>query len=158
MRNLVLACGAILLLGGCSHIPGMGKASTTPSASAKPTGPQLAKASGQLDAQVPMPPDFPGGIPVYPNARLTAGASFVSTGEVTWGMEWESLDAMSKVAAYYLDKFNQSGDWTFTATSHGNSFLDGTIARKSDPQVTGTVAITDDQTIRMIALSLVSSG
>jgi hypothetical protein len=162
---LLLACSALVLLSGCSHIPGsshipgMGKAVASPSATAsKATGPKLAKANGSLDAQVAMPSDFPTDMPVYPGARLTAGASFISAGELTWGVEWESADAAGKVVAYYLNQFNKGGDWMFSTTNSGNGFLDGTITRKTDPLVKGTLAVTDDQTVTMISLSLVSSA
>ena len=54
-----------------------------------------------------MPPGFPSDLPIYPKARLTAGASFVSSGQVSWGMEWETLDSVAKVQAFYTDKLNQ---------------------------------------------------
>ncbi|HKC19908.1 MAG TPA: hypothetical protein VKE27_09785, partial [Candidatus Dormibacteraeota bacterium] len=94
MRVLMAALAVVILGTACSHIPGMGsKAAASPSAAASATtanGSPLAKASGTLDGEVPMPDGFPTDVPIYPKARLTAGASFTSTGQVTWGMEWET--------------------------------------------------------------------
>ena len=64
-----------------------------------------------------MPPGFPSDFPVYPRARLTAAASFSSTGQVAWGLEWQSLDATSKVQALYPKQFN-AGDWALESTSN----------------------------------------
>jgi hypothetical protein len=159
MRVLPGALAALLLVTGCSHLPGMGsKAAATPSASASPTGSPLAKASGQLDAEVPMPAGFPPDVPVYPKARLTAGASFTSTGEVAWGMEWETTDGSSKVQAYYAKQLNQ-GDWTLTVNNQTNgAAYAATFARKSNSHETGTLAINSDSGVTTIALSFLSSG
>src|SRR5258708_31602483 len=74
---------------------------------------------GPLDAAVPTPPAFPADVPVYPGARLTAGAAFSANGVTTWGMEWETLDSVDKVKAFYTNKLAQ-GDCTihFTAGPH----------------------------------------
>ena len=160
MRVLVAGLSVLLLAAGCSHIPGMGHAAATasPSASGGPTGSPLAKASGTLDAEVAMPPGFPTDIPVYPKARLTAGASFTSTGEVAWGMEWETTDDPNKVKAYYLKQLNL-GDWVLTVTnaSSGPMFA-GTFARKSNSRDTGTIAVNADQGVTMIDVSLLSGA
>lgn len=161
MRVLV-AVLAVLLFGlGCSHLPGMGSAKTaaSPSPSAVAAGTPLAKAAGQLDAEVPMPAGFPTDVPVYPKARLTAGASFTSSGQIAWGMEWETTDAAAAVQDFYLKQLNQ-GDWKLTvsnASSAGPAFA-GTFARKSNTHDTGTIAVNADQGLTVIALSFLSSG
>jgi hypothetical protein len=157
MRVLFGALAALLLVTGCSHLPGMGsKAAATPSASAGPSGSPLAKASGTLDAEVPMPPGFPTDVPVYPKARLTAGASFSSTGQVTWGMEWETTDDPNKVKQFYFTQLNQS-DWALTVNHapSGPTFA-GTFARKSNSHETGMIAVNADQGVTMIDLSFLS--
>jgi hypothetical protein len=133
------------------------QAKASPSASASPGGTPLAKASGGLDAQVPMPPSFPSDVPVYANARLTAGASFTSTGQVAWGMEWETLDAAAKVQAFYVKQFSQ-GDWTLNPSNSTAGSFAATIARKSNSHNTGTLAINTDGGLTKILLSLTSSG
>ena len=104
-----------------------------------------------------MPPSFPSDVPVYPNARLTAGASFNSSGQVTWGMEWETLDAPAKVQAFYQKQLNL-GDWKLAVdntTSPGTTFA-GAFARKSNSRDTGTIAVNADSGVTMIALSFLS--
>jgi len=159
MRVFLGALAALLLVTGCSNLPGLGsQAGATPSASAGPTGSPLAKASGQLDAEVPMPAGFPSEVPVYPKARLTAGASFTSTGQIAWGMEWETIDDPSKVQAYYARQLSQ-GDWTLTVNSQANGAVyAATFARKSNSHETGTLAVNSDSGVTTIALSLLSSG
>jgi hypothetical protein len=159
MRVFLGALAALLVLTGCSHIPGMGsKAGATASASASPIGSPLAKASGQLDAEVPMPAGFPADVPVYPKARLTAGASFTSSGQVAWGMEWETTDSPSKVQAYYAKQLSQ-GDWTLTVSTQTNgAAYAATFGRKSNTHDTGTLAINSDAGVTTVALSLLSSA
>ena len=158
MRLAVLIVAVVVLGAGCSHIPGMGRgnAATTPQAS--PSGKPLAKAAGQLDAEVPMPLGFPTDVPVYPNSRLTAGASFTSTGQAAWGMEWESTDAAAKVEAYFQKQLNL-GDWKLTVNQapSGTTFA-GAFARKSNSRDSGTIAVNADQGVTMIALSFLTSG
>ena len=160
MRVLIAAVAVLLLGTGCSHLPGMGKASTSAaaSASAQPTGSPLAKASGTLDGEVAMPAGFPTDVPVYPKARLTAGASFTSPGQVTWGMEWETTDDPNKVKAFYAKQL-ALGDWTFTVNSAASGpVFAGTFARKSNSHETGTIAVNADQGVTMIDLSFLSGA
>jgi hypothetical protein len=160
MRVLVAGAAVLLLGAGCSHLPGMGHAASTASAtaSAGPQGSPLAKASGTLDAEVPMPAGFPTDVPVYPKARLTAGASFTSPGQVTWGMEWETTDDPNKVKAFYAKQLTL-GDWALTVSSAGSGpIFAGTFARKSNAHETGTIAVNADQGVTMIDLSFLSGG
>ena len=102
-----------------------------------------------------MPPGFPSDVPVYGHARLTAGASFASSGQVAWGMEWETTDAVAQVQAYYQKKFTE-GDWTLKVTTATDTAWSGTIARKSNPQATGTITVHADQVVTRILLSLLN--
>lgn len=148
MKVLVLALLGLLLAGACSQIPGFTAAS--PSASASPPV--------QLDDAVPTPAAFPADLPVYPRARLTAAAAFNSAGQVTWGIEWETTDAATKVQAYYQNQLNQ-GDWKLAAGNapSGTAFA-GTFARKSNSHDAGTIAINANAGVTLIALSFVSSS
>src|SRR5260370_4124486 len=83
---------------------------------------------GPLAAAVPTPPAFPADVPVYPGARLTAGAAFSANGVTTWGMEWETLDSVDKVKAFYTNKLAQ-GDWPIQF----NGGAKGTLAPPSTP-------------------------
>ncbi len=154
MRHGVAAVTALFLLVACSD--GGLSASASPSApghgTAEPT--PLARPSGHLDAQVPMPDGFPSDVPIYTKARLTAGASFNSTGQVAWGMEWQTLDTVVKVKAFYADKLSQ-GDWTisFTNTTTTATFS-ATFARKSDPRVQGTLKADRSSGVTRILMSL----
>ena len=153
-RLWIVLLVALLVGSGCSHLPG-GSAKASPSVSASPTGTPLAKASGQLDAEVPMPPSFPGDVPIYTHARLTAGASFTSTGQMAWGMEWETLDSVDKVQAFYTTKFAQ-GDWTIKVSASSNGAFAATVSRKSNSHVEGSLAVVSDNGVTKILLSLVS--
>jgi hypothetical protein len=159
MRAYVVALAALLLVTGCSSIPGIGgNTAATPSASAAPKGLPPAAASGHLDAEVPMPAGFPADVPVYPRARLTAGVSFTSTGQVAWGMEWETTDDTSKVQAYYARQLSQ-GDWALTVNGSANgAAYAATFARRSNSHQTGTVSIRSDSGVTTIALSFLGSG
>ena len=102
-----------------------------------------------------MPPGFPSDFPIYKKARLTAAASFTSSGQVAWGMEWETLDSAAAVQAYYVKQFSQ-GDWSLTISSNAAGAFAATISRKSNPHATGTLAIDKDGGLTKILLSLVS--
>ena len=105
-----------------------------------------------------MPAGFPADLPVYPKARLTAGASFTSTGQVAWGMEWETTDGPSMVQAYYAKQLSQ-GDWTLTVNNQANGAAFAAVfARRSNSHDKGTLAINSDSGVTTIALSLLSSG
>ena len=104
-----------------------------------------------------MPPGFPSDFPIYPHARLTAAASFSSTGQVAWGMEWQTVDAQGSVQAFYTKQLSQA-DWTMSVTSTANGDFAATFSRKSDSHVTGTLAANRDANTTKILVSLVSTG
>lgn len=149
MRKLVVVLAAVVLGAGCSHIPGLGKAQASPSASSS--------AAAAVDSPIPTPAGFPTDVPVYPKARLTAGASFTSPGQATWGMEWETTDGAGVVRAYYEKQFS-TGDWTLQVTNTSDLVLAGTIGRKSNPNEKGTLAVNNDNAVTVIALSLLVPG
>jgi hypothetical protein len=136
---LAVACG------------GNGGPSPTPSASGSP----LAQASGRIGAEVAAPPAFPADVPIYPKARLTAAAGFPSTAPTSWGMEWQTLDAVAKVQAYYTDNMNK-GDWSLSVTSNAAGDFRATFGRKSIRGVVGTLEVTGASGVTKILLSLVT--
>jgi hypothetical protein len=145
---------AVVAIVACSG--SQGGSSATPGASASPS--PLAQASGKLDAEVPTPPGFPSDIPVYTGARLTAGASFTSSGQVTWGMEWETLDSIDKVRQFYAKQLSQ-GDWSVNfsgATSSGT--FSAVFQRKSNAHSTGILGADGTSGVTKISLSFLSAS
>jgi hypothetical protein len=104
-----------------------------------------------------MPPNFPADVPIYPGARLTAGAGFASSGEVSWGMEWETMDDLGKVGAFYSRAFNQ-GDWTIKIDSSAATIFSATVTRRSNPHFSGSLGGDSSSGVSKILLSLVSAG
>lgn len=148
------AAGAALVaaaaLMGCSGLGG--QASASPSSGAPPT-----VTHDRMDQPVATPGAFPRDVPVYPGARLTAAAPFASSGQVTFGMEWETLDAVDKVHAFYLTRLNQ-GDWTISFSGATGTSFNAVFSRKSNSKVVGTVGADGSSGITKISLSLVTSG
>ena len=102
-----------------------------------------------------MPAGFPGDVPIYPKARLTAGAGFVSTGQTSWGMEWETLDSVTKVQAFYEQNMSK-GDWTISFAKKASDSFAATFGRKSNNAVTGTLASNSAGGVTRILMSLVA--
>src|SRR5260370_37152179 len=146
---LVAFVALLVVLSACSQ-PGTGTSSP-----ARVSGSQLAPASGRLDAEVAMPAGFPSDVPIYPRARLTAGASFASSGQVAWGMEWETLDLAPNVRDYYAKHFSQ-GDWMLSVTGQADVSWSATLTRKSNSHVTGTLGVNGDAQVTRILISLIS--
>src|SRR2546427_11285744 len=108
MSFRVIALAGLVLLAGCTS--GGGSAGSSPSTTRSPEPSPLARPSGQLDAAVSMPPGFPSDVPIYTKARLTAGASFLSRGQGSWGVGGETLHRVGKGETVYSVNLNQ-GDW-----------------------------------------------
>ena len=103
-----------------------------------------------------MPDGFPADVPIYPGARLTAAAKFTSGTQATWGMNWETLDSLDKVQAFYSTKLSQ-GDWTiqFKGSSNASSFA-ATFSRKSNSKSSGILGADASSGVTKISLSLVN--
>jgi len=134
-RVLVAAFFAVTLVagaacGGSSNTASSSRLSPVAKATPSPSGPS------QLDPAVPMPSGFPADIPIYSGARLTAGASFSGNGVTTWGMEWETLDGVDKVQAFYSSKLSQ-GDWTIQFSGTANGSFSAIFSRKSNSSSAG---------------------
>ena len=108
---------------------------------------------GPLDTAVPTPAAFPADVPVYPGARLTAGAAFSANGVTTWGMEWETLDSVDKVKAFYTSKLGQS-DWAIQFSGGANGTFSATFSRKSNSKVAGILGADGTSGVTKIAMSL----
>ena len=146
-----MAALGFILLSACSALGG-GQAS----ASSSPA-PSQATTHDRMAQPVPTPDGFPTDVPVYPGARLTAGANFHSSGESTFGMEWETLDSIDKVHTFYATKLNQ-GDWTISFTGATATNFTAVFSRKSNSRETGIVGADGVTGITKISLSLVLPG
>lgn len=157
MRFAVRTAAALLLIGsllGASacRLPG-GSSGSAASSSRQASSKATPSPVGPLDAAVPTPAGFPADVPVYNSARLTAGASFTAPGQTTWGMEWETLDSVEKVQAFYASKLSQ-GDWTVQMSAVANAAFSATFSRKSNSKVAGILGADGSSGITKISMSL----
>ena len=100
-----------------------------------------------------MPAGFPPDVPIYSGARLTAAAAFPASGTTTWGLEWETLDTVNKVQAFYASKLSQ-GDWTIQIRAVTNGAFAGTFGRKSNSKFAGIVGADGSSGVTKISMSL----
>jgi hypothetical protein len=145
---LTLALG---LASACADKPGT-KASIARQASPSP---KVTPSPSKLDPEVAMPDGFPTDVPIYPGARLTAAAKFTSSGQTTWGMNWETLDSVDKVQAFYSTKLSQ-GDWSIQFKGSSNASFTATFSRKSNPKSSGILGADGSSGVTKISLSLVN--
>jgi hypothetical protein len=110
-----------------------------------------------LDPQVPMPSTFPSDVPIYSGARLTSAINFGSNGTTTWGMEWETVDGVDKVQAFYTAKLAE-GDWSLSFPTNANGAFSATFNRKSNSKVGGILGIDTSSGITKISLALTNGG
>lgn len=87
-----------------------------------------------------MPAGFPSDFPTYPGARLTVAGEFTSSGSTSWGMEWQTLDGLAKVQAFFIDKLNSSGWTLLNHSSTPGSFL-ATFRSTSHSLETGSLGV-----------------
>jgi hypothetical protein len=154
LRTTAALIFIVILAGAAScRIPG-GTATNTPQPSAGSKAPP--SPAGSLDAEVPTPAGFPTDVPIYTGARLTAGAAFTANGQTTWGMEWETLDTVDKVQAYYASKLSQ-GDWTVQISNVANGAFAATFSRKSNSKFAGILGADGTSGVTKISMSLAGS-
>jgi hypothetical protein len=151
-RRLLIALMAAALASACAG--SSGGASTSPTAGAKASS--SPGVSATLEPAVAMPGDFPSDVPIYPGARLTAGAKFPNNGKTTWGMEWETLDSVGKVQAFYSDKLGQ-GDWTIQFSGSTGTAFSAVFTRKSSSKASGLLAADASSGMTKIELSLANA-
>lgn len=104
-----------------------------------------------------MPSTFPSDVPIYSGARLTSAINFGSNGTTTWGMEWQTLDGVDKVQAFYTAKL-ATGDWSLSFPTSGNGAFSATFNRKSNSKVGGILGIDGSSGITKISLALTNGG
>jgi hypothetical protein len=140
----------IVVAASACQIPGSSTGSTSKAASSSRVTPSPA---GPLDAAAPTPAGFPADVPVYPGARLTAGAAFSANAVTTWGVEWETLDSVDKVKAFYMSKLAQ-GDWTIQFSGGANGMFSATFSRKSNSKFAGILGADGSSGVTKISMSL----
>jgi hypothetical protein len=140
------------ILVGASACSFPGTSSGSPSSSARQAS-VTPSPVGPLDVAVPTPAAFPADVPVYPGARLTAGASFSANGVTTWGLEWETFDPVDKVKAFYTSKLAQ-GDWTIQFSGGANGTFSATFSRKSNSKFAGILGADGSSGFTKISMSL----
>jgi hypothetical protein len=143
--TLAVGVSACSLSGASSSAPPAASPSTNATPSSAPT----------LDHEVPLPASFPADLPVYPGARLTAAATFVSNNHTTWGMEWETLDTVDKVQAFYASKLAQ-GDWTISFSGSASGQFSAVFNRKSSSSFSGILGADGSSGVTKISMSLAS--
>ena len=141
----ILAAAAFVVAATACAGLGGGGGPTSPAPTAATSPPSQAQA-------IPTPSGFPGDVPVYPGARLTAGASFTSSGETTFGMEWETQDSIDKVHTFYAAKLNQ-GDWAISFSGGTATNFSAVFSRKGSKE-NGLVAADSSSGVTKISLSL----
>jgi hypothetical protein len=104
-----------------------------------------------------MPAGFPSDIPIYSGARLTSASNFSSAGTTTWGMEWETTDAVDKVQAFYTAKLAQ-GDFTLSFSGSTNGAFSAIFTRKSNSKVGGILGVDGSSGFTRITLALTNGG
>jgi hypothetical protein len=135
---------------------------STPTSSSRSSPPSPASGSrvggvGNLDPEVPLPGTFPADVPIYSGARLTSAINFGSNGTTTWGMEWETFDAVDKVQAFYAARLAE-GDWSLSFPTTANGAFSATFNRKSNSKVGGILGIDGSSGITRISLALTNGG
>ncbi len=136
---------AILVAAGCGGTTSTSSRST-PSAKSSP--------GGKLDPAVAMPAGFPSNFPIYPGARLTQAGNFTSNGKTTWALEWETLDTVDKVQAFYADKLNKD-PWTISFSGSSNGQYSAVFAPKKNSNAGGILGVSSTFGVTKISLALV---
>ena len=104
-----------------------------------------------------MPSGFPADFPIYPGARLTSATTSTSNGATDWGMEWETLDGVDKVQAFYAAKLAQ-GDWTLSFSGSTNGNYSAIFVRKSSSTAGGILGVDTSSGITKISLVLTNGA
>ena len=145
---------AALAASSCASTPTSSSRSTPPSVA---SGSRAGGADVSLDPEVPLPSTFPSDVPIYSGARLTSAINFGSNGTTTWGMEWETVDGVDKVQAFYVARLAE-GDWSLSFPTTANGAFSATFNRKSNSKVGGILGIDGSSGITKISLALTNGG
>jgi hypothetical protein len=151
--RVALAVVLMVVVGAASACGGSASSKASGARQASPS-PKVTPSPSKLDPEVAMPDGFPADVPIYPGARLTAAAKFTSGSQTTWGMNWETLDGLDKVQAFYSTKLSQ-GDWSIQFKGSSNASFAATFSRKSNPKSSGILGADGSSGVTKISLSLV---
>jgi hypothetical protein len=72
-------------------------------------------------------------------------------------MEWQTLDGVDKVQAFYTAKL-ATGDWSLSFPTSANGVFSATFNRKSNSKVGGILGIDGSSGITKISLALTNGG
>jgi hypothetical protein len=146
---LALAVVFVLALSpACSGTTASNKGSSQSPVSAGSSAPQV---SGALDPAVATPKGFPSDFPIYPGARLTVANQATLNAQTTWGMEWETVDNIAAVQAFYSSKLNQ-GDWTLSLNSSDFGGYSAIFTRKSNSKDAGLLTVEVESNVTHIRI------
>jgi hypothetical protein len=130
---------------------------TTPTAQSKESPAVSGSAStggpGKLDPAVSMPSGFPSDFPVYPHSRLTTATQVAANGQITWGLQWETLDSADSVQSFYTTKLNQ-GDWTVAYNGSASGGFSVIVSRKSNSKDAGILTVDVESGVTHISLGM----
>jgi hypothetical protein len=103
-----------------------------------------------------MPSGFPSDFPIYAGSRLTAAA--INSGGNGWTMEWQTLDKVSKIQAFYIGALD-GGDWMLlTYSGTVETSFSATFRRKSNAKATGSVQVAISGGVTKISLTLTTAS
>jgi hypothetical protein len=158
MKSAIRLSLALFFMAALGAVSACGGSSSTASSSRVSSSVKASRTAGAstLDPAVALPSGFPSDVPIYTDARLTAAATFTANGQTTWGMEWETLDSVDKVQAFYSSTLSQ-GDWTLQFSGTANGSFSAIFSRKSNSKFAGILGADGSSGVTKISLSLASS-
>ncbi len=148
MAVLVVLVAVVVVGSACGSSTSNPTAKSTPPASGGP---------GKLGPAVSMPRGFPSDFPVYPGARLTSAGQVNLNGQMTWGVQWETLDSVDSVQSFYTSKLNQ-GDWTIKYNGSSNGIVSVIFTRRSNDKQAGILTVESQSNVTHISLALGMPG
>lgn len=100
-----------------------------------------------------MPKGFPSDFPVYPGARLTSAGEVALNGQMTWSVQWETLQSVDSVQGFYSRTLDE-GDWTITFNGSSKGVLSLIFSRRSNNKVAGILTAELESNVTHIQLAL----
>jgi len=153
MKSAFHLCLVLLFMVALVAVSACGGSTSSNAASSSRVSSSPKASPSTLDPEVAMPSGFPPDVPIYTSARLIGAASFTANGQTTWGMEWETIDSVDKVQAFYSSKLTQ-GDWSTQFSGAAKGSFSAIFSRKSNSKFTGIVGVDGSSGVTKISLSL----
>jgi len=126
---------------------------STSTSSPAVSGSASAGGNGKLDPAVSMPKGFPSDFPVYPGARLTSAGEVTLNGQMTWGVQWETLQSVDSVQGFYSRTLDE-GDWTITFNGSSKGAFSVIFSRRSNSKIAGILTVESESNVTHIQLAL----